>query len=61
MYTTTPGQTAQLISKVQDVADTYLQTLQVVFFAYKIYDNSCMLVLVDFLIQIFAKCSMDLQ
>ena len=48
MYTTTPGQTAQLISKVQDVADTYLQTLQVVFFAYKIYDNSCMLVLVDF-------------
>ena len=32
MYTTTPGQTAQLISKVQDVADTYLQTLQVVYF-----------------------------
>ena len=26
--TTTPGQTQGLIAKVQDVADTYLQTLQ---------------------------------
>ena len=28
LSSTTPGQTAGLISKVQDVAETYLQTLQ---------------------------------
>ena len=28
LSSTTPGQTQNLISKVQDVADTYLQTLQ---------------------------------
>ena len=28
MSTTTPGQTQSLIAKVQDVAETYLQTLQ---------------------------------
>jgi hypothetical protein len=39
MYTTTPGQTAQLISKVQDVADTYLQTLQVDFFSFFYKDD----------------------
>ena len=28
LSTTTPGQTAGLVGKVQEVADTYLQTLQ---------------------------------
>ena len=34
MYSVTPSQTANLIAKVQDVAKTYLQTLQV-----EIYTN----------------------